>query len=85
MHVLSRKSIAVPQRCAGPKAYVLQRRICTIASCRQRELFGPSSLLELYFDPRVTEALVRSFWLTGSIVRMTRRLPGRLPFCHHEI
>ena len=85
MHVLSRKSFAGPAALCSQKLGVLLRRNPTIGSSMSYELFGPSSLLELYFEPSETEALVRSFWLTGSIVRMTRRLPGRLPFCHHEI
>ena len=85
MHVLSRKSFAGPAALHSQNLNVFQFRNRTIASYIGCELFGPSSLLELYFEPSETEALVRSFWLTGSIVRMTRRLPGRLPFCHHEI
>ena len=79
MHVLSRKSFAGPSA-AQSKTDSVAVKNRKIDSCMEYELFGPSSLLELYFEPSETEALVRSFWLTGSIVRMTRRLPGRLPF-----
>ena len=66
MHVLSRRSFAGPAALRSQKLCVLLGRNRTIASSMAYELFGPSSLLELYFEPSETEALVRSF---GRLVR----------------
>ena len=66
MHVLSRKSFAGPAALRSRNLTVFQLRNRTIASCMAYELFGPSSLLELYFEPSQTEVLVRSFGTVGA-------------------